>query len=100
MQEAETERATEPTTDTQKGLHQKFQLQRTDGKTIDQKAKYFTLRYDEDSHDGRNARLALRVYAVTQKIDNPKLGEELFVELDAIEKTYLALKKEAKKDNE
>lgn len=42
-----------------KGLTQKYIIERVDGKPLDEKAKYFILRYDKDPH----AKKALLAYA-------------------------------------
>lgn len=48
---------------------------------VDKEAQYFVLRVDADPH----ARVALYEYAVSVRLDNPKLCEEIIAWLEEIE---------------
>lgn len=62
------------------GLKQKYNIEKTNGKDIDPKAKYFVLRYDLDQKDKVHAnacREALMTYAKAIEDHMPQLSEEL-----------------------
>lgn len=79
-----------------RGLFNKFEVKHADGSPVDLNAKYVVVRYDANSEDGKNGRLALRVYAVGMSHTNKKFSDDLWKEVDTYEKRYMALDKEKK----
>ena len=72
---------------TEKGLYQKYIIQKTDGSPVDPMAKYFVLRYDKlDDDFGRFSRRALFEFARwAQRVPKFKnLGDDLLNELAEI----------------
>lgn len=64
-----------------KGLHQKYILQRTDGKPIDERAEFFILRLDEFGKNPdhiNNCRKAILAYADTVASTKPELAKDLY----------------------
>jgi hypothetical protein len=66
--------------DKSKGLYDKYNVSRADGKPLEEDARYFVLRYDGDR---RWARHALRAYVRNIRDDFPKLADELEMTLNA-----------------
>jgi hypothetical protein len=64
------------------GLREKFRIQRVDGTPLDEAARYFVLRIDDDPH----ARAALRAYAASCEEDNPALAADLTAALAETER--------------
>lgn len=64
-----------------KGLYQKYRIEKTDGTPTDPKAVYFVLRLDTDLA----ARRAAATYAHACGEDNPQLAADLLALLQAIE---------------
>lgn len=57
----------------------KYLILKNSGKPIDPEAKYFVLRYDAGADP--HARVALRKYAESVALDNPRLAIDLLREL-------------------
>lgn len=64
-------------------LRPKYKIEKTDGTSLEQGAKYFVMRYDKDGDPF--ARLAVRIYAVLLRAQNPKLAEDLLKDLGPVE---------------
>lgn len=74
--------------DENKGLYQKYVISKTDGTPVDEKAKYFVLRYDPYGDDPIHieaCRKALGVYAMEIKDHIPSLAMDLIEELSKLE---------------
>lgn len=64
----------------QKGLYQKYKIEKTNGNPINPLAEYFVLRLDQYSSDlvhTEASRRAILLYAKEIKKYNPKLAEDL-----------------------
>lgn len=61
--------------DEPKGIYGKYIIQRSDGKPVDPKAVYFTLRLDTDPY----ARVAMLKYAETCQDEQPELARDILV---------------------
>jgi hypothetical protein len=62
-----------------RGLYEKYLIKKTNGNPVDPEARYFVLRYDKDPHAWR----ALAWYARDVSNDNPKLHDDLEIQLRA-----------------
>lgn len=68
------------------GLYNRYKVEKTSGRPIDPKAKYFIMRYDKHGSDPihiRACQLAVEVYAHVIKDHLPQLSEDLLNELKA-----------------
>lgn len=66
--------------DQNKGLYNKYKIEKTNGEPIDEDAKFFVLRIDLNQNDKKHmeaCRIALRVYAREVKEHIPKLSKDL-----------------------
>lgn len=62
------------------GFHQKYHIQKIDGKPLDENSEYFVLRLDkngEDSKHGEACRVAIISYAESIKDYLPQLSKDL-----------------------
>jgi len=67
--------------DNERGLYQKYNIVRTDGKSIDPKDRYFILQYNRSDAQGSAARIALELYCNLVAETHPLLVEELRADL-------------------
>jgi hypothetical protein len=63
------------------GLYNKYFIEKADGSPIDQAARYFVLRYDNDRH----ARVALDAYASSIRDEDPALAADILEALEEYE---------------
>jgi hypothetical protein len=78
------------------GMFQRFSVERSDGKPLDQEEKHFTLRYDKDDPWGAAARKALKVFAAdVRKIGYEPFAEDLLAEIAQVEERHQQTRQES-----
>ena len=80
-------------------LESKYIIKKTNGKKVDDFAKYFLLRYDKNDTWGKLSRQAIRFFARRLRQDMPELSESLLKEMDNISLRYMEMEHDFKKVN-